>query len=277
MNFHRAATLCRGQSSRLLANAATSSSSRLFSAAPAATAAATAAATTLPPSIPRVGAATAFPNEYPGQNYIFNWCLNADGVTPLQKCAFRITKPLDLKVAGLALPKSSPLNVNAKSDRSKVPEAGMTEALSFDTFDEVTQRTKDALSLSEALYCPEGHAPNTKFGVRVITNSGKEDTLVSDLMAYLERMPKRDPTSQSVTCYVLGGPSCEEFAGYAIEEVEEQTEDGSREAISVATVVITGKKPSLKRVVAGIELSVEGLEADAVERAEKKAEEEKGE
>jgi len=33
----------------------------------------------------------------------------------------------------------------------------------------------------------------------------------------------------------------------------------------------------LKRIVAGIELSVEGLVADAKERAEKKAEEEKGE
>ena len=153
----------------------------------------------------------------------------------------------------------------------------MTDALSFERFDEATQQTKDSLSLSDALYCPEGHAPNTKFGVRVITNCSSENNLVSDLMAYLERMPKRQPKSQSVTCYVLGGSSCEEFAGYAIEEVEEQTEDGAREAVSVATVVITGKTPSLKRIVAGIELSVEGLEADAKERAEKKAEEEKGE
>ena len=181
-------------------------------------------------------------------------------------------------MAGLTLPKSSPLKVNAKSERSKVPEAGMTEALSFDTFDEVMQRTKDSLSLSEALYCPEGHAPNTKFGVRVITNVKTGGSLVADLVAYLERMPSRknEPKSQSVTCYVLGG-AADEFAGYAIEEVEEQKEDGSREAVSVATVVITGKNPSLKRIVAGIELSVEGLEADAKERAEKKAEEEKGE
>eukprot|EP00986_Skeletonema_menzelii_P000534 scaffold159_cov151-Skeletonema_menzelii.AAC.10 len=269
MNLLRAATLCRGQSSKLLSATTTN---RLFSAAPAA-----AAASNLPPSIPRVGGAFAFPDEKPGQNYIFNWCLNADGVTPLQKCAYRITKPLDLKVAGLDLPKSSPLKVNSKSERSKVPEAGMTDALSFDTFDEVMQQTKDSLSLSEALYCPEGHAPNTKFGVRVITNV-KTGGLVSDLVAYLERMPSRrnEPKSQSVTCYVLGGAS-EEFAGYAIEEVEEQREDGSREAVSVATVVITGKNPALKRIVAGIELSVEGLEADAKERAEKKAEEEKGE
>lgn len=179
-------------------------------------------------------------------------------------------------MAGLELPKSSPLKVNAKSERSKVPEAGMSDALSFETFDDVMQQTKDSLSLSDALYCPEGHAPGTQFGVRVITNSA-DDNLVSDLMAYLERMPKREPKTQAVTCYVLGGSSCEEFSGYAIEEVEEQTEDGSREAVSVATVVITGKKPSLKRIVAGIELSVEGLEADAKERAEKKAEEEKGE
>ncbi len=183
-------------------------------------------------------------------------------------------------MAGLSLPTSSPLAVNAKSDRSKVPEAGMTDALSFETFDEVTQQTKDSLSLSDALYCPEGHAPGTKFGVRVITNVGSEsnNNLVSDLVAYLERMPKRQPKTQSVTCYVLGGADCDEFAGYAIEEVEElKEEDGSREAVSVATVVITGKQPSLKRIVAGIELSVEGLEADAVERAEKKAVEEKKE
>jgi len=270
----RAATLCRGQSSKLPASSRPTTP-RLFSAAPAA-----ASSSNLPPSIPRVGAATAFPDEYPGQNYIFNWCLNADGVTPLKKCAYRITKPLDLKVAGLSLPTSSPLAVNAKSDRSKVPEAGMTDALSFETFDEVTQQTKDSLSLSDALYCPEGHAPGTKFGVRVITNVGSEsnNNLVSDLVAYLERMPKRQPKTQSVTCYVLGGADCDEFAGYAIEEVEElKEEDGSREAVSVATVVITGKQPSLKRIVAGIELSVEGLEADAVERAEKKAVEEKKE
>lgn len=53
----------------------------------------------------------AVPNEYPGQIYAFNWSLNADGVTPLKKSAFRITKPLDLKVAGLEQPKTNPLKV----------------------------------------------------------------------------------------------------------------------------------------------------------------------
>jgi hypothetical protein len=65
----------------------------------------------LPDSIKRVGTAAAFPNEYPGQVYAFNWCLNGDGVTPLRRSAFRITKPLDLKVAGLVLPKKNPLKV----------------------------------------------------------------------------------------------------------------------------------------------------------------------
>ena len=65
----------------------------------------------LPPSLERVGKVEAFPNEYPGQVYAFNWCLNGDGVTPVHKSAFRITKPLDLKVAGLALPKKNPLAV----------------------------------------------------------------------------------------------------------------------------------------------------------------------
>jgi hypothetical protein len=60
-----------------------------------------------------VGQAEAFPNEYPGQIYAFNWCLNGDGVTPLKKSAFRITKPLDLKVAGLSLPKKQPLQVRS--------------------------------------------------------------------------------------------------------------------------------------------------------------------
>jgi hypothetical protein len=65
----------------------------------------------LPDSIKRVGQAEAFPNEYPGQIYAFNWCLNGDGVTPLRRSAFRITKPLDLKVAGLTPPKKTPLQV----------------------------------------------------------------------------------------------------------------------------------------------------------------------
>jgi hypothetical protein len=61
-----------------------------------------------------VGTVEAFPNEYPGQVYAFNWCLNGDGVTPLRKSAFRITKPLDLKIAGLELPKTKPLKVRTK-------------------------------------------------------------------------------------------------------------------------------------------------------------------
>jgi hypothetical protein len=66
----------------------------------------------VPESIKRVGQADVFPNEYPGQVYAFNWCLNGDGVTPLRKSAFRITKTLDLKVAGLDVPKQIPLNVS---------------------------------------------------------------------------------------------------------------------------------------------------------------------
>lgn len=123
--------------------------------------------------------------------------------------------------------------------------------------------------------CPEGHAPGTRTGVRVITNDA---ALAPDLVAYLDRAPKQDPPrSQPVTCYVLGGEAAEgEFSGYAIEEVEEKAEDGSLVAVSVATVVVVGKKVDLKRVVAGIELSVQGLEADAKERAAKKEEEESG-
>merc|ERR1712032_1806139 len=249
-------------------NASSGTFTRLFSATTATQ------LSSLPESITRVGEATAFPNEYPGQNYIFNWCLNADGVTPLRKSAFRITKPLDLKVAGLELPKTSPLKVNAKAERKNVPEAG-SEYLEFDTFDDALQSTKDSLSLSESLFCPEGHAPGTRTGVRVISNMGSN--LAPDLVAYLDRAPKGEhPRGQPITCYVLSG-AAEQFSGYAIEEVEETMEDKSRVAVSVATGVVRGMNPSLKRIVAGIELSVEGLEADARERAEKKAAEEKNE
>ena len=54
----------------------------------------------------------AFPHEYPGMIYAFNWALNGDGVTPLRGSAFRINKTLDLKVAGLSIPKVQPLQVN---------------------------------------------------------------------------------------------------------------------------------------------------------------------
>jgi hypothetical protein len=265
----RAATRTTTASRRYLVNGNTTAP-RLFSAAASSAQQTTAG---LPESITRIGNPTAFPNEYPGQNYIFNWALNADGVTPLKKAAFRITKPLDLQVAGLSLPKSSPLKVDAKAERGNIPEAGSSDKLDFDTFDDILQSTKDSLSLSDALYCPEGYAPGTRTGVRlIVSNLGK--AIVPDLVAYLERAPKRDPKSQPVTCYILSG-SKQEFAGYAIEEVEETLDDGSRMAVSVATVVITGEKPNLKRIVAGIELCVEGLEADAKERAEKKAAEEK--
>ena len=66
---------------------------------------------TLPDSVKRVGVTDAFPNEYPGQVYAFNWALNREGVTPLKKSAFRIIKPLDLKIAGLEQPKKNPLKV----------------------------------------------------------------------------------------------------------------------------------------------------------------------
>jgi len=218
----------------------------------------------LPDSVKRMGKAVQFPNEYPGQNYAFNWALNADGVTPLKKSAFRITKPLDLKVAGLGQPKTSPLKVDAAAAKVSVNEAG-TDELSFESFDEVSQRTKDLLSLSDHLYCPEGHVPGTRIGVRVICNSA---TLAPDLLAYLERAPKRDPSPQTITAYVLEGTE-EAFLGYAIEEIEDK--DGV--AKSVAAVVIVGNKPTIAGVVAAIELSVEGLVADEEERAKKKAEE----
>jgi len=206
--------------------------------------------------------------------YEFNWCLNGDGVTPLKRSAFRINKPLDVKVAGLT-PNSKPLKVKAKA----IPEAG-TDALSFEDFDAVCQTVRDNLSLAESLYCPEGHVPSTNTGVRVISNSGK---LAPDLLAYLDRCPKLSPPeSMPITCFVLEGG--EEFSGFSIEEIEVPVppEEGvsvyvlgyqPKEAKSVATVVVAGAKPEMGKIVAGIEASQKALAADALERA-KKAEEE---
>jgi len=218
----------------------------------------------LPDSVKRVGESFAFPNEHPGMNYEFNWSLNADGVTPLKGSAFRITKPLELKVAGLTPSSSSSSKIRAAS-ASEMPEAGSPE-LSFEIFDEVAQRTKDLLSSSDALYVPEGHVPGSRVGVRIITNSA---TIAPSLLAYLDRAPKSKPSSQPITAYVLSGAG-EEFAGYAIEEVDIQGE-----AKSVATVVVVGRdEPSLEKIAAGLETSVAGLVADEEERAEKKAAEE---
>ena len=225
----------------------------------------------LPESIKRVGNAQKFPNEYPGQIYAFNWALNGDGVTPLKKSSWRITKPLDLKLAGLEQPKKNPLKVTP-ADPSTIPEAG-SDALTFEAFDSVTQRTKDLLSLSDHIYCPEGHVPGTRTTVRVITNSA---TLAPDVLAYLERAPRKEPPgAQQITAYVLEGTE-EAFAGYAIEEVEEELDDGSVVVLSVASVVLVGKSPNVAVLASGLEQSHAGLAKDAAEReaAAKKAAEE---
>jgi hypothetical protein len=217
----------------------------------------------LPESITRIGKTCIFPNEYPGQNYDFNWCLHGDGIANLKRAAFRITKPLDLKVAGL-VPLDKPIKVKP-APASKMPEAG-SDALSFDTFDEVAQRTKDLLSLSKKMYCPEGDFPGTRTGVRIITNSA---TLAPQMLAYLDRAPRLKPDAKPITAYVLEGTE-EEFSGYAIEEVEDELDDGTMIAKSVAAVVVVGKNPDLKVLIAGLEASQKNLAADEAERAAKR-------
>lgn len=169
---------------------------------------------------------------------------------------------------------------------SKMPEAG-SESLTFEHFDEVSQRTRDLLSLSDHLYCPEGHVPGTRTTVRIITNSA---TLAPSLLAYLERAPRKDPPeSLAVTAYVLEGTE-EAFSGFAIEEIEvpvtkedeeeqewttgEATEP-EKEAKSVASVVVVAQKPDIKIIVAGIEASQKALAADEIARETKKASEAK--
>jgi hypothetical protein len=150
-----------------------------------------------------------------------------------------------------------------------MPEAG-SDALDFGTYDEVSQRTKDLLSHSATLYCPEGHMPATQTTTRIITNSEK---LAPQLSAYLERAPKREPTGCAITAYVLESEELEEFSGYAIEEVGGEAE--GEEVKSVAAVVCVGKDISVEKVVAGLELSLTGLKED--EEARKQEAEEKEE
>ena len=231
----------------------------------------------LPDSIKRVGQPSAFPDEYPGMVHEFNWALNGDGVTPLKRSAFRINKPLDLKIAGLTPPTKIPLKI--KAGRS-IPEAG-TADLSFEDFDQACQEVRDNLSLSDHLYCPEGHVPGTRTGVRVISNSAK---ISPSLTAYMDRAPKTSPIgSMPITVYVLEGSP--EFTGYSIEEIEVPIphDDGippwelgyqRKEAKSVASVVVAGSSPDVKAIVAGIEASQKALAQDEIERAAKKAEEE---
>lgn len=155
--------------------------------------------------------------------------------------------------------------------------------MSFEQFDQVSQRTRDLLSLADHLYCPEGHVPGTRTSVRLITNS---PTLAPSLLAYLERAPRLEPPeSLPITAYVLegGGGTDEAFAGFAIEEVEVEVKpketrawksgdepDPVMEAKSVASIVVVGQKPDLSVVVAGIEACQKALAEDELERESKK-------
>lgn len=165
---------------------------------------------------------------------------------------------------------------------SKMPEAG-SDSLEFGTFDDISERTRDLLSLSDHLYCPEGHVPGTRTSVRVITNSA---TLAPSLLAYLERAPRQDPPdSLPVTVYVLEGADFD-FGGYAIEEIEVPIveDDGldwhdgngyqfvQKEAKSVAAVVVAGASPDISMIVSGVELSQKALAEDEAARAAEKAE-----
>jgi hypothetical protein len=169
------------------------------------------------------------------------------------------------------------------ADVTTIPEAG-SDTLSFETFDEVSQRTRDLISLSEHLYCPEGHVPGTRTGVRIITNSAR---LAPDLLAYMDRAPRKDPPeSLPITTYILEGNTAEDFAGYAIEEIEVEIliqeekkaysqgyDDTPREkeAKSVAAIVVVGQQPNIQVIVAGIEACQRALAADEVERTAKQA------
>lgn len=224
-------------------------------------------------SLDRVAAPIVWPNEGPGVNYAFNWQLNADGVTPTNELAFRITKQLDLTIAKLDPTCKSAVQKEIKASSTKKIQASLleagTDAMPFDTFDANIRDTRDALSEAPALYCPEGLAPGSDVGVRVITNSG---ALASACAAYLERAPRivtKEMCSQPVTVYVYRSAgeddvdesfSLSSFSSYAIEEHED--EDG----IAVATVGIfsIGKVEMelLRYVVAAVDICVKGLQTE---------------
>jgi hypothetical protein len=166
-------------------------------------------------------------------------------------------------------------------------EAGSDE-LSFEEFDAASQQTRDLLSLCEHLYCPEGHVPGTRISIRVITNSRE---LAPDMVAYLDRAPRKDPPdSLPMTVYALETEEEEAFAGFAIEEIEvrstlddvnpdtwvhlfEKEPEFIYEAKSAAAIVCVGKPLDIQLIVGGIEASAKALARDEMEREAKKAQE----
>ena len=148
-----------------------------------------------------------------------------------------------------------------------MPEAG-SDDLTFELFDEYSVKAKDGLTYSTNIYAPEGDVPGTRTPVRVITNS---TTLPPQVIAYLDRTPRRYD-NKPITVYAFETADEEDFAGYAIEEVEEKKDDESVLEKSMASIVVVGKKLDMKVIATGLKLCHEGLEADAAERAAAEAE-----
>jgi len=219
-----------------------------------------------PPTWDRIGKVMIFPDEGPGVDYKFNWQLNADGVTPTRELAFRIMKPLDITVAGLEPTPASVVESERVAARTSAPAEAGTDAVPFDDFDASIRDTRDGLSESAALYCPEGLAPGTDVGVRVITNSG---ALASACLAHLDRAPRantRDLRSQPITVYAhLGGgdDAPNDYAAFAVEEHE----DGDGTAVATVGLASEGgaEFEQLRVVIAAVDVCVKGLEAEGGE------------
>jgi hypothetical protein len=117
------------------------------------------------------------------------------------------------------------------------------------------QRTKDLLSLSNHSYCPEGYIPGTRTGVRIITNS---PTLAPTSLAYLDRAPKKEPTSQPITAYLFEGDGESSDETFSVSAIEEILQD--RMAKSIAAVVVFRSPPSLPNILSGLQPSSKGLQ-----------------
>lgn len=105
----------------------------------------------LPDSIRRVGLGEPFPNEFPGNDYSFNWTLNRDGVTPLKELAFQISKPLDLRIAGLE-PLTTKPNVSYTGNRNYEKDADIVKSTSQPTDELNKSRSCSALFWYWGLY-----------------------------------------------------------------------------------------------------------------------------
>lgn len=191
-----------------------------------------------------------FPRQRPGKDYMLNWSLNRDGVTP-RGDAYRFTKAATaVKALGGKKPKALPKKAAA------APLEAEKDDLSFDDFDaqlEAIVERFEAAGLT--LYVAEGDAPGTRTPSRVITDS--LELGAGAMCLALERMPLREAAG-GLPVTVFAAPDADApFAGI----VYEASDSGETQA----KVVLTGASASPAGVLAAVNAAAAGLaeEVDA--------------